>query len=530
MTNSEPEHKLSRRGFLGAAAGVAGTVGMGTVLSACGGSSSGSSTASVLPAGKPKPGGTLTVGWIGGSSSDTIDGFNPITQIDYGRVPALFEQLVRWEPGGVQNKLAEEFSSNADGTVWTVRVRSGLTFHNGKPVTAEDLIFSFQHMLNVKTPTIGTAAMVAVDPHGLKKLDARTIQVAMTSPQTTFRDQMSNTTFPIVPVGYDPKHPIGCGPFKLDSFSPGQRSVMSRFPDYYLSPMPYFDSLIIEDFPSSTSQINALSSGQINAAAGIPWISARELQSQSGVKVINEHSGQWLEYEMRTDPGQPFSDVRVRQAIRLLIDRTQFISNVYDGQAIIGNDLFSRFDPNYDSSLPQREPDPDKAKSLLKAAGAADSTFTMISGPWIPGLLEGAELISQQASAAGVKLTVRNTPIGQFVAQDYLKAPMACGYWFDLPYAAQCIITMTKSAGQNESHWGNSSWDALWLQLNRTSEPAKYRDIIHQMQTIEWNEGGYIIPGFYNSVDAVAPDVQGLAVQNTKGPLGGPHFERGWIS
>ena len=107
---------------------------------------------------------------------------------------------------------------------------------------------------------------------------------------------------------------------------------------------------------------------------------------------------------------------------------------------------------------------------------------------------------------------------------------MACGYWYDLPYAAQCIITMTKGAGQNESHWGNPRWDALWLQLNRTSDPSSYRDIIHEMQAIEWNEGGYIIPGFYNEVDAVAPDVQGLAVPNTKGPLGGPHFERGWLS
>jgi peptide/nickel transport system substrate-binding protein len=527
MTNSAFEEKVSRRRFLEGAAGLAGAVGVGTVLESCG--SSGSSTGSV-PGGKPKRGGTLTVGWTGGSSADTVDGFNPITAIDYGRVPPLFEQLVRWEPGGVENKLAEEFASNSDGTVWTIRVRSGLTFHNGKPLTAEDLIFSFQHMLNLKKPTVGTAAMVAVDPHGLKKIDSRTIQIQMATPQTTFKDQMANTTFPVVPVGYDPKNPIGCGPFKLDSFTPGQQSVMSRFPDYYLSPMPYFDRLVIEDFPSSTSQLNALTGNQINAAAAIPWVSARQLQSQSGVKVVNEHSGLWLEYEMRTDAGQPFSDVRVRQAIRMLVDRSQFVSNVYDGQAIVGNDIFSRFDPNYNSSLPQREADPEKAKSLLKAAGVESASFTMISGPWIPGLLEGAQLISQQASSAGVKLTVRDTPIGQFVAQDYLKAPMACGYWFDLPYAAQCVVTMTKNASQNESHWANPRWDALWLELNKTSDPAKYRDVIHEMQAIEWNEGGYIIPGFYNSVDAVAPNVQGLAVQNTKGPLGGPHFERGWLS
>ncbi|HLY48720.1 MAG TPA: hypothetical protein VKR21_05935, partial [Solirubrobacteraceae bacterium] len=149
----------------------------------------------------------------------------------------------------------------------------------------------------------------------------------------------------------------------------------------------------------------------------------------------------------------------------------------------------------------------------------------------IAGLLEGAELIAQQASSAGVKLTVRNTPIGQFVAQDYLKAPMASGYWYDLPYPAQCITTMTKTAGQNETHWANPQWDALWLQLNKTpANSTQYRDIIHQMQTVEYNEGGYLIPGFSNSVDAVASNLEGLSLENTKGPLAGPHFERAWLS
>jgi peptide/nickel transport system substrate-binding protein len=527
MTNSVFDERLSRRSFFGAAAGVAGVV----LLDACGSSSSSTATGSGgASAGKPKPGGTLTAGLTGGSSSDVVDGFNPITAIDYARTPALNEQLVRWEPSGVESRVADEFSANADGTLWTIRLKSGLTFHNGKPVTADDLIYSFQYMLNPKAPTVGTAAMVAVDPKGLKKLDSRTIQIKMTTPQTSFREQLANTTFPIVPTDYDPKKPIGLGPFKLVSFTPGQQSVMDRFPDYYNSPMPYLDKLIIQDFATSTSQVNALTGGTINAAAGIPWVDAKTLGSQA-VKVINEHSGSWNEYEMRTDPGQPFADVRVRQAMRLLVDRPQYVSNVYDGQGILGNDIFSRFDPNYNSDLPQRQQDPEKAKSLLKAAGVDNETFTMISGPWIAGLLEGAELISQQANSNGVKLNVKNTPIGQFVSQDYLKAPMASGYWYDLPYPAQAIILMTKQAGQNETHWSNPQWDALWLQLNKTvADTSQYKDIVHQMQAIEYNEGGYIIPGFYNSVDGVATNVQGLAIENTKGPLGGPQFELGWLS
>jgi peptide/nickel transport system substrate-binding protein len=523
---------VSRRDFLKATAGVAGAVGAGVILDACGstsGSQSSAAQTTSASAGKPKPGGTLTAGFTGGSTTDTLDGFNVLTNIDYARGAALFEQLVQFEANGeIANRVAEEFTANADGTVWTIRARDGLTFHDGKPLTADDIIFSFRYMLHPKAPTLGSAAMIAVDPHGIKKLDARTVRLKMLEPQTTLREQMSGVYFPIVPEGYNPKKPIGSGPYKLESFVPGQRSTMSRFADYYLSPAPYFDTLIIEDFPTSTSQINALTGGQINAAAGLPFVSGRELASSSSVNVINERSGQWLEYCMRCDKG-PFADARVRQAMRLLVDRNQFVSNVYSGQGILGNDVFSRFDPNYNSSLPQRVQDVDKAKSLLKAAGMEDYAFTMVSGPWTAGLLEGAQLIAEQATKAGVKLAVQNQPIGQFVTQGYLKDPFASGYWYDNRYASQAIISMTKTAGQNDTHWNDPEWNALWAKLNRTTDEAQYKDIIHQMQAIEYDRGGYLIPGFYNSIDAVAKNVHGLAVQDTVGSFGGPHWELGWL-
>jgi peptide/nickel transport system substrate-binding protein len=519
---------VSRRAFLKATTGLAGALGAGVVLDACGSSSSTKTTEAT--SGTAKRGGTLTAGYTGGSNVDTVDGFNVYTNIDYARTAAINEQLVQFEANGeIANRVAEEFISNSDGTQWTIRARDGLTFHNGKPLTADDIIFSFQHMLNPKAPTLGSAAMVAVDRHGLKKLDSRTVRLHMTTPQTTLREQMSAAFFPIVPVGYDPKKPMGLGPFKLESFDPGQRSTMSRFADYYLSPKPYFDNLIIQDFPTTTSQLNALTGGQINAAAGLPFISARELATSASVNLLNERSGQWLGYLMRCDKG-PFADARVRQAFRLLVDRKQFASNVYNGQMILGNDIFARFDPNYNSSLPQRVQDVEKAKHLLKAAGMESYSFAMITGPYTAGLLEGAELIAQQAQAAGVKMTVQNQPVAQYIAQGYLKDPFAGAYWPSSRYAAQATINMTSTADQNETHWHDPEWDALWTKLNRTTDPAGYRDIVHQMQAIEWERGGYIIPGFSNSIDAAAKNVRGLGVQDTVGSFGGPHWELGWIS
>ncbi len=131
----------------------------------------------------------------------------------------------------VEMDLAEEVTPSADAKQWTVRLKQGLTFHDGKPVTPEDVIFSLQRIVDPKSPGNGASALEPLDVNAIKVMDSRTLRLPMKVPYASFLDQICNIfNFPIIPTDYDPKNPVGTGPFKYQSFTPGQRTVFAKFP------------------------------------------------------------------------------------------------------------------------------------------------------------------------------------------------------------------------------------------------------------------------------------------------------------
>ena len=168
---------FSRREFL--KAGLAGSlaVGAGGLLSACGtGNTIKPFTTSIV--GKPRTGGQLRAGLTGGSTADTLSPLNAITNVDFSRINNLYEPLIGLTPEALPvNVLAEELTSNAKATEWTVRVKQGITFHNGKPLTADDVIYTFQQILNPKAPAAAAAGLASIDAKGMTKLDAYTVRI-----------------------------------------------------------------------------------------------------------------------------------------------------------------------------------------------------------------------------------------------------------------------------------------------------------------------------------------------------------------
>ncbi len=182
---------LSRRTFmLGASAlGVAGPI-------------LGHSAAALAQSATPKRGGNLRVGMTGGSSSDTISASNTVTELDDPRILALFEPLVSVNRQGVvANVLADSFEPNSTATEWTIRLRDGLTFHNGKDVTAEDVVFSLRRIVDPKAPLPGATPLAPVDLANPKILDKRTLRLTMKTPYADFPGGISAPEyFSIVPA------------------------------------------------------------------------------------------------------------------------------------------------------------------------------------------------------------------------------------------------------------------------------------------------------------------------------------------
>src|SRR5215510_12794876 len=297
--------------------------------------SSGSTGASASPSaiGPPRRGGNLKVGLTGGSGTDTLDPHNGLTYLDTARAQGLYQPLLQLNTNAqAEFVLAEDISPHGSTSEWVIRLRPGITFHDGKPLTANDVIFTLKRIIS--GPLTGATPLGPVDVKGLKALDKRTVLVPMTSPYGSFLDQLAYWYYLyVVPAGFNPKQPNGTGPFKYQSFTPGQRSVFVRNDNYWKSGLPYVDTLTIIDFSDSASMQNALTTGVIHGAGALEGPQITALKSTPGVRTIASHTGAITPFTMRVDQA-PFNDVRVRQAMRLLVDRPQLISSALNGYAV----------------------------------------------------------------------------------------------------------------------------------------------------------------------------------------------------
>jgi peptide/nickel transport system substrate-binding protein len=520
----------TRREFLGAAA-VGGVItATGGLLAACSSATTASSSPPTASAGRPKHGGSLRTAIVGGSESDTLDAHKVVSQVDNLRVMALYNGLVQFLPdGGIAHVLAEEISSNKNGSSWTIRLRPGVTFHDGKPLTAEDVVYTFKRIMDPKDPKTGAFALRPVDPNGMKIVDSRTIQLTMLTPYSTFVEQIADLYyFGIVPAGYNPKAPVGTGPFKYKSFTPSQQSIFTRNDGYFVSGLPYLDELtIIDSFQDPTSAQNAFTSGVVNAYTQAPLALARTLAGNSSVQQLISTPDQWVPFTMRVDQ-TPFRDVRVRQAFRYIVDRPTIVESAFDGQAIVGNDVFCPHDRDYDHSL-HREQDIPLARHLLKSAGYSNLSIQLVTSEAIaPSAVACAQIFAQNAAAAGVHVHIVNDASTQYFAQ-YLHWTFSQDFWGNPPYIATISQSQLPDSPFNETHFDNPQYNKLYAEVNASTDPNLQSQLIREMQMIDFNEGGYIIPAYNRQLDLLSPKVHGLTPTATAIPMGNADWEHVWL-
>jgi len=530
FTRDVPGAGSSRRDVLRGALAGGVTLASGGLAAACGGSSPSAST--TPPAGGPRPrrGGNLRVGILGGSTADTLDAHKEVTQPDAIRIMALYNSLVRLDAKAqVVNDLAEEMTPNKDASVWTIRLKPGVTFHNGKDLTATDVIFTFRRIANPKKPLDGATGLAPVDLGALRALDRLTVRVPMTTPYASFPEQISAAyNFGIVPVGYNPARPVGTGPFMYHSFTAGQQSVFVRNPHYFKPGLPYLDELTIIDNSSDTAAFNALQGGQLDIYSQATLTLAKQVTNNTALKALVSLPGQWTPFTMRVDT-PPFNDVRVRQAFRLLLNRPQLIGLALDGFGSVGDDVFSQWDPCYARDL-HRAQDISQAKFLLKQAGHENLAVQLVTADFAAGVVQAAQVFAQQAKAAGVTVTVKQVPVGTFYGPNYLHWPFAQDFWAYSPYLSQVAQGSLSKSPFNETHWNDPAYVALYNKANATVDPARRCKIIHQMQMIDFERGGYIIAAYNKQLDLMSSKVNGFAPAGTGVPLGNAGWEGAWIA
>ena len=534
-------NELSRRDLM--RAGVAGASLMSTAgfLAACGGDDSSSSTAAALSTGpsggSPTRGGTLRVGVLSAGSSETLDVRTPFNFPDFIRIFQLLDPLFFQERHGTMSPgLATEAHPNSDFTVWTLKLRNGVEWHDGKPFTADDVVYTIQNSWGAKSGLNYGLYSPIIDFKGVRKLDDLTVEIPLLRSIAQFEQLTFTQASHVIQNGTtDFSRPVGTGPFVYKSFDPGSQSVFTANKNYWRSPFPYVDELIIDSsFTADPARLNSLLADNLDIVPSVPPALARAQESSEQIVLGNQHGSGFIAVTMRVDQ-EPFKDVRVRQAMKLIPDRETITASALDDFGVPGNDAPGNTLQYWASDL-EAPHDPEKAKSLLQAAGQDSLAVKLYTAGVIAGMNETATLYADNATAAGVDVSVvKDDPA------TYYSEGSPGGTWPDKTFSINNWIigqgslplfylsALQKTAPYNETHWNSPKGDKLLDEALAEGNPDAAQDKWHAVQELQHNEGGYILTSALNWVDGYSTKVGGIQTTEA-GPCNYWDFKSAWLN
>jgi peptide/nickel transport system substrate-binding protein len=510
------ETPITRRRLLQSAAATGLVLGPAGLLAACGGDDdAGGEGAAQTTTGAteegPTRGGRLRVGHVGAGQGESFNPARGSSFIDASRYYNVFDPLSRVSPTlEVEPGLALEWNPNADSTVWEVKLRPDVTWHDGKPFTADDVVYTLGQMADEKH--VSHASVTNINLRDVRKVDDLTLEIPLKSPNARLYDSFVQQNTVIVQDGAtDFSAPVGTGAFVFESFSVGERSLCTRNPNYWDEGKPYVDEWEDISIDDNAARLNALLAGEIDMMSQLPFAQAKEHEGQGHIQVLAADSPAIQVFIMAVDIA-PFDDPLVRQAFRLIPDRQALIDGALFGYGTLGNDLAGKGLPFFAEDLPPREQDLEQARSLLSQAGQENLTVTLHTSDIVPGFVEAATLFAEQASGAGVTVEVKREPANAYFDTSllYTKLDFAQSFWTFSSLPIWYEQALLSDAVWNETHWREPSFDQLIRQAQGAPDEETATDLWHQIQEIQYEEGGYIVWTNQKLTDAASNQVQGL--------------------
>jgi peptide/nickel transport system substrate-binding protein len=519
--------RLSRRQFMrkGAVIGMSTTM-MGAILAACGGANSvgtSSASSSASASGTPTKGGTLKLATQAPSAA-----VNPLTVADAGGLCMLAQtgEFLAFDDNlALQLKpmLATAWKPSQNGAVWTFSLRQGVKFHDGSPLTADDVVYTFQQLSNTKNASNALSNLGGVvTPDGVKKVDASTVAFHLEAPNGNFPYLVSSDNYNaiIVPKGYDygnwQKTFIGTGPFKLKSYTQNVGADFIANPTYW-GGAPHLDSTAFTFYTSQQPQILALQGGTVDVIVQFVAQGAQSILNNTQYAIISLKSSNHRELSMRNDMA-PFTDPRVRQAIALSLDRPGMVQALLTGKGQVGNDSpFAPKFPSTNTSVPQRTQDIAKAKQLLSAAGHPNGFSTTLTTEQYEEIPALAQVIAEAASKIGVtiKLKVENQTDyygkATYGNSDWLDAIMSLVDYGDRGVPNVFLESPLSSGGPwNAARFHNKTYDGLVKQYVAAVDLQTQKTLAGKIESLLLQETPIVIPYFIDGLTATTSTVHGV--------------------
>ncbi|MFF0731895.1 ABC transporter substrate-binding protein [Streptomyces chartreusis] len=512
---------LHRRGFLAATTGAA------TALALAGCGTSGETETSD---GAARRGGRLRAAFAGGGASETLDPHLASLFADAARAKALFDKLADYGADlSAQPRLAERWESNKSLDRWQVTLRKAV-FHDGKPVTAEDVLYSYRRIADPKQAFRAKASLEPIDLDASRATGERGIEFVLKRPTAEFPNVLAAFGAYIVPENateFDDR-PIGSGPFRFVSFAPGRSAVFRRFDDHW-DGAPLLDEIEFVVANDESARVNALLGGQVEYAHELNPTTARAHEGGGQIEIVRLRNSAMQAFCMKTDRA-PFDDKRVREAFFLIADRQELVDGALSGAGEVGNDLFGKGYEYYAADLPQRTQDLDRARALLKQAGAEDLKVTLDTSAVAAGFTEAAGIFRDQAAKAGVTIDVRMGSKDSYWS-DILDGGTLCCYRSGaMPVEAHISQRLLTDSTTNATKWRHKDFDALYQQAQSTRDRTERAAVYGRMQRRLHTEGGFLVWGFADWIIGTSRSVKGVETKAPANTLDWARFDRVWLA
>ena len=491
---------LSRREFLDRAA----TLGVGAVAT----SSLLARTAFAQET--PQQGGDLVLGIDGAGASDSLD---PQTYT------ATYMQTVGYQWGNclteldanneVIPELAESWEPNEEATAWVFKLRKGVQFHNGKEMTAEDVVYS----INLhRGEDSASGAQGYLEPiTDVQATAPDEVTIVLEAPNADVPYVISDYHLVIMPKDADPSAAIGTGAFVIEAFEPGVRTFARRNPNYWKDGRGHADTVETLAINDITARTSAVQTGQVHFVNRLDPKTVDLLKRGPGLKVHDVPGAGHYTFPMRCDT-PPFDNNDVRLAIKHAIDRNAVVDTILRGYGKVGNDHpIPEFDPFYNAELPQREYDPEKAVFHLQKSGYDGPLTLYISDAAFTGATDAATLYLEHAVAAGLPFEVQRVPEDGYWSETWMQRPFCGSYWGGRPTADLMLAVAYQSdAAWNESFWRREDFDRLLREARGTLDVEKRKELYAELQRMIWEDGGEVIPMFNNYLFGAQENLNGF--------------------
>lgn len=424
---------------------------------------------------------------------------DPLTVADYNAmliVGLASEGLISLDSkGDLVPRLATSWKPSADGLSWTVKLRAGAEFNDGTPVTAEDVVSTFQAITAKDSTSPGKSSFDGILSSVAAGTDGESVVFTLARPFSDFPRLLTGANTAILPAGYKPgdwlKHPIGAGQFVLDKYTPGQGATFSKNPKYWDAKDIRIAGVELKVYADTQAELLAFQAGEIDridqtseVAAAVKAADYTEVSSG-----YNKFDGIFLNVT-----AAPFTDPKVRQAVAWAIDRKGLVKNVYGGNAVVAND--TTYFPDYPvqpQGLAQREKDAGRVAELL---GGRTVSFDITTDNKLYGEVLQQQLNSVKGFKVGLKVLTSEQYYADGADSPWLNAPLTITNWAVRAPSQYISLIFTSGAAWNASHYSNPQLEATSAAYDKATDEATRQKLVNEIAGTQWNDVAVIVPTF----------------------------------